>query len=111
MKILMATSEAVPYVKTGGLADMISALSLALAKQGHELRMVLPRYYAINRAELGLEPLEGPMGVPMGGREEWSGVYAGILPGSPQDNPVRTYFIDHENFFGRDGIYGVPSEP
>ncbi|MCL2233395.1 MAG: glycogen/starch synthase, partial [Treponema sp.] len=67
MKILMATSEAVPYAKTGGLADMVPALSLALARQGHEVCIALPRYYAINRTELELEPLEGPMGVPMGG--------------------------------------------
>ncbi|MDR1178211.1 MAG: glycogen/starch synthase, partial [Spirochaetaceae bacterium] len=38
MKILMCTSEAVPFAKTGGLADMVSALSLALAKLGHEIR-------------------------------------------------------------------------
>ena len=111
MKILMAASEAVPYAKTGGLADMVPALSLALARQGHEVCIVLPRYYAINRAELGLEALEGPMGVPMGGGEEWSEVCMGLLPGSPKDNPVQVYFIDHENFFGRDGIYGVPSDP
>jgi len=107
----MAASEAFPYAKNGGLADMVSALSLALAKQGHEIRMVLPRYYVINRAELKLEALEGPMGVPAGGTEEWSEVCTGLLPGSPPENPVRVYFIDHENFFGRDGIYGVPAEP
>jgi len=106
----MATSEAVPYVKTGGLADMVSALSLALAQQGHDVRMVLPRYYAINRSELGLTALEGPMGVPMGGREEWSEVYTSSMPGSAA-NPVRVYFIDHENFFGRDGIYGNAAAP
>ncbi|MCL2094083.1 MAG: glycogen synthase [Treponema sp.] len=111
MKILMATSEAVPYAKTGGLADMVSALSLALAEQGHEVVIVLPRYYGINKDELGLKLLAGPMGIPMGGGEEWSAVYTGLLPGSSSKNPVKVYFIDHENFFGRDGIYGVPSEP
>jgi len=129
----MASSEAVPYAKTGGLADVVSALSLALARQGHEVCLVLPRYYGINRTELHLEALEGPMGVPIGGKEEWCEVYSSTLPGSiasssvqasgpntkkkdfsgasqPSDS-VRVYFIDHENFFGRDGIYGVPSEP
>ena len=109
LKILMAASEAVPYAKTGGLADMVSALSLALARQGHEVRLVLPRYYCINRAEL--EALEGPMGVPMGGGEEWGEIYTGILPGSQKKNPIQVFFIDHEKFFGRDGVYGVPSEP
>ncbi|MDR0449651.1 MAG: glycogen synthase, partial [Treponema sp.] len=109
MKILMAASEAVPYAKTGGLADAVSALSLALAKLGHELRIVIPRYYSINREELGR--LEGAMGVPVGGGEEWCAVYTAEMPGSPEKNPVKVYFIDHENFFGRDGIYGTPWEP
>jgi starch synthase len=105
----MAASEAVPYAKTGGLADMVSALSLALARQGHEVRLVIPRYYGINKDELELEALEGPMGVPVGGGEEWCEVYQGTLPGGTK--PVKVYFLDHERFFGRDGIYGVPSEP
>jgi len=107
----MASSEAVPFAKTGGLADMVSALSLSLAKKGNEVRIVIPRYYAINKDELKLKALEGPMGVPIGGGEEWCKVYEGTLPGSGKKNPIIVYFIDHENFFGRDGIYGVPSEP
>jgi starch synthase len=109
MKILMTTSETVPFAKTGGLADAVSALSLALAKTGHDVRIVLPRYYSINRDTL--QKLEGAMGVPMGGWEEWSAVYTTTLPGSSKKNPVPVYFIDHELFFGRDGIYGVPTEP
>ena len=109
MKILMASSEAVPYAKTGGLADMVSSLSLALARQGHEICLVMPRYYEIDRSKL--KALEGPLGVPIGGGEEWSKVYTEIHPESHQKNPVKVYFIDHERFFGRDGIYGVPSEP
>jgi starch synthase len=109
MKILMTASEAVPFAKTGGLADVVSSLSLALAKLGHEVRIVLPRYYNIDRGRL--TPIEGPLGVPMGGREEWSAVYGTELPGSIKKNPVQVYFIDHEQFFGRDGIYGVPWEP
>ncbi|MDR3303763.1 MAG: glycogen synthase [Treponema sp.] len=108
MKILMAASEAVPFAKTGGLADVVSALSLALAELGHEVRIVLPRYYNIDRGKL--VQLEGPLGVPVGGREEWSAVYTTSLPGSSKKNPVAVYFIDHEQFFGRDGIYGVPWE-
>jgi starch synthase len=105
----MATSEAVPFAKTGGLADTVSSLSIALADLGHEVRIVLPRYYGIDRG--GLRQLEGAMGVHAGGGEVWSAVYVADLPGSPQKNPVAVYFIDHEQFFGRDGIYGVPAEP
>ncbi|MDR1986310.1 MAG: glycogen synthase [Treponema sp.] len=109
MKILMAASEAVPFAKTGGLADAVSALSIALAQEGHEIRIIIPRYYSINRN--ALRHLEGAMGVHMGGQEEWSAVYTADLPGAPAKNPVPVYFIDHEQFFGRDGIYGVPAEP
>ncbi|MDR2746565.1 MAG: glycogen synthase [Treponema sp.] len=109
MKILMAASEAVPFAKTGGLADAVSALSLALAKLGHDVRIVLPRYYCIDRSKL--TQLEGELGVPVGGGEEWSAVYTTSLPGSPKKNAVKVYFIEHEKFFGRDGIYGIPSEP
>jgi starch synthase len=109
MKILMTSSEAVPYAKTGGLADMVSALSLAVAKLGHDVRIVIPRYYSVNRESLTLLP--GPLGVPVGGGEEWSAVYTAVLPGSSRENPVQVYFIEHEKFFGRDGIYGTPAEP
>ncbi len=109
MKILMASSEAVPFAKTGGLADAVSALSLSLAKLGHEIAVVMPRFYSVDR--LRLNRLEGAMGVPVGDGEVWCAVYKTALPGSTAKNPVTVYFIDHEIFFGREGIYGTPSEP
>jgi len=109
MKILMVTSEAVPYAKTGGLADMVSALSINLAKLGHDVRIVMPRYYSVDRG--GLELIKGAMGTPMGGGiEEWSAIYTANMPGTDKKKPVKVYFIDHEIFFGRDGIYGTPLE-
>jgi starch synthase len=108
MKILMVSSEAVPWAKTGGLADTVSSLAAALSNLGHEVRIVIPRYYPVDRGKLAA--LEGPLGVPMGGCEEWGAVYTAELPGSPR-NPVAVYFIDHERFFGRDGIYGTAAEP
>jgi starch synthase len=109
MKILMVSSEAVPWAKTGGLADMVSALSISLAKLGHEVKIVIPRYYSIDRGSLELLP--GAMGTPMGGGiEEWSAVYYTDMPGTAKKNPVKVYFIDHEIFFGRDGIYGNAAE-
>ena len=123
MKIMMVSSEAVPFAKAGGLADMVSSLSLALAKQGHEVKITIPRYYCVDRT--GLKALEGPMGVPAGNfqtgnsppgnyapaGEEWCKVYSSALPGSSRKNPVEIFFIDHENFFGREGLYGSPAEP
>jgi starch synthase len=48
LKILFVASEAAPFVKTGGLGDVIGALPRALAKRGHELMVVLPKYSAID---------------------------------------------------------------
>ncbi|MCL2186131.1 MAG: glycogen synthase [Treponema sp.] len=108
MKILMVSSEAVPWAKTGGLADMVSALSISLAKLGHEVKIVLPRYYSINKDQLTLLP--GGMGTPMGGVEEWSAVYTTEMPGTTKRNSIDVYFIDHNKYFGRDGIYGNQTE-
>ena len=105
MKILMVTSEAVPFAKTGGLADAVSALSIALTELGHDVRIILPRYYKIDREKLELLP--EPMSVHCGFGEVWTGVYESVLPGK---TPVPVYFIDHEQLFGRDGIYGTPQE-
>ncbi len=105
MKILMVSSEVVPFAKTGGLADMVSALSIQLDKMGHDVKIVMPRYYKIDRKKL--EALPGAMAIAAGQVETWSEVYKTKLPGS---NNVEVYFIDHELSFGRDGIYGTPSE-
>ena len=105
MKILMVSSEAVPFAKTGGLADAVSALSVVLTNMGHEVKIVLPRYYKIDRKSL--IPLAGAMGVGVGGGEAWTEVYKTTMPGCPK---CEVFFIDHEQCFGRDGIYGVPGE-
>ena len=105
MKILMVTSEAVPFAKAGGLGDAVSALSRALERAGHDVRIVMPRYYGVDKA--ALEPMSGPLGVPVGAGEEWAAVYRGVLPASS----VPVYFLEHDRFFGRDGIYGDRAEP
>ncbi|MDD5930267.1 MAG: glycogen/starch synthase [Spirochaetales bacterium] len=105
MKILMVTSETVPFAKTGGLADAVSALALTLSKQGHDVRIVMPRYYKIDRAKL--KAIEAPLAVAAGTIETWVKVYESTLPNSK----VPVYFIDHEQCFGRDGIYGTKAEP
>lgn len=105
MKILMVTAETVPFAKTGGLADMVSALAIQLTKMGHDVKIVMPRYYKIDRSKLTL--LEGPMAIAAGQQETWSAVYTTTMPGCDK---LSVYFIDHEQCFGRDGVYGVPSE-
>jgi len=99
-KVLFVASEVVPFAKTGGLADVAGALPKALAKRGHEVIVVMPRYYSIDKGKLQHVP--GELGVPMGSMGElWAGVYESLLPGSD----VKIYFIDYEHFFGRGGLY------
>ena len=104
MKILMVTSETVPFAKTGGLADAVSALAITLKKQGHDVRIVMPRYYKIDRSKL--KPIDAPLAVAAGTIETWVKVYESTLP----NTQVPVYFIDHEQAFGRDGIYGTKTE-
>lgn len=102
LNILIAASEVVPFAKTGGLADVAGALPKALRALGHDVRVVMPRYYIVDKHKYALKPLEGSLGVPLGSLGEvWAGVFEGVLPGT--DIPV--YFIEHETFFGRNGLY------
>lgn len=101
----MVSAEVVPFAKTGGLADMVSALAIQLTKMGHDVKIVMPRYYKIDRKKL--QQLPGPMAIAAGQVETWSAVYYTKMPGC--DN-LPVYFIDHEGCFGRDGVYGTKSE-
>lgn len=109
MKILMITAEAVPFAKTGGLADAVTALAIALRKTGADVRIIMPRYYKIDRDKLEL--LDEPMAVHLSYKEEWTAVYKTDIPTGHKDYPsLPIYFIDHEQCFGRDGVYGTPFE-
>ncbi|MDQ7828829.1 MAG: glycogen synthase GlgA [Armatimonadota bacterium] len=98
MKVLFAVAEAVPYVKTGGLADVAGALPAALRGLGHDVRLVLPRYRAVSPA--GLDRAQ-PLRLPIGGRTVEGAV---LTTTSPAGVPV--YFVDCPPFFDRPGVYG-----
>jgi starch synthase len=102
LSVLIAASEAVPFAKSGGLADVVGSLPKYLRKLGHDVRVVIPRYYLIDRDKLALKELPGVLVVPMGVLgNEYCGVYEGRIPGT--DIPV--YFLEHEGYFGRRGLY------
>ena len=105
LKILMVTSEVVPFAKAGGLGDMVGALAGELRRQGHDVRIVLPRYYSVDIGRL--RRIGEPLGIPLGLREEWAALYVSRLP----DAEVPVYFLDHQQLYGRDGIYGTRTEP
>src|SRR5262245_33260138 len=96
MRILMVTSEVAPYAKTGGLADVAGALPRALARLGHELDVVMPRYRGITAGER-----IGRLPVTLGPQSLAADVYGATTGG------VRTLFIDHRGYYDRDYLYGV----
>lgn len=100
LSILIAASEAVPFAKSGGLADVVGSLPKYLRGLGHDVRVVMPRYYRIDREKLRLLP--GSLVVPMGLLgNEYCGVYEGRIP----DTDIPVYFLEHEGYYGRSGLY------
>ncbi len=99
-RILMITSEAVPFAKSGGLADMVSALSTALAYQGRDVRILMPLYGFLDDKELEVVSLNYP--VPFSNRAERASLFAGKLP----ESDVPVYFLKCDKYFNRTGIYG-----
>jgi starch synthase len=96
MRILMVASEAAPYAKTGGLADVVGALPRALSRLGHAVDVVMPRYRGIGAGEPA-----GTLTVPLVGRVVETAVRA------VSDGGNRTLFVDHEGYFDRDYLYGA----
>ena len=103
MKIMMISAEFSPFAKTGGLADAVSSLSIALKQLNHEVCVVLPRYYSINKENISLQIKS--MCVSAWNQDVFVDVY------TTKYNNVTVYFIDYEKAFGRDGIYGSAFEP
>ena len=106
MKILMVASEAVPFAKTGGLADVAGVLPKFLKKAGHDVRVVMPLYGSIDQQKFGIHPIPGAMGVWMGAIGElWCEVKESTLPNS--DVPI--YFIGFDQYYGRPQLYNEPN--
>ena len=101
MKILFAASECVPFVKTGGLADVVGALPKEIRKNGEDVRVILPLYKAIGAQ--WREKMQHVLYfyVNLGWRHQYVGVQKLEYEG------ITFYFIDNEQYFGRDYIYGL----
>jgi starch synthase len=96
--VAFVTSEMIPYVKTGGLADISAALPKALVRLGHRVSVILPRY-----RQVPFPPGEfaGSVHVPVDTQARSAGFYRQVRP-----DGVQAVFVEHPAFFDRDEPYG-----
>ncbi len=104
LRILYATSEVVPFSKTGGLADVAGALPEALAQLGHEVRVISPFYAALFHREHLTTPHESKSvtldfnGIPQSFKLRKPALWQG---------KAQHFFVEHPNYYARTGLYGA----
>ncbi|MEG1165845.1 MAG: glycogen/starch synthase, partial [Oscillospiraceae bacterium] len=104
MNILYAVSEAAPFIKTGGLADVAGSLPNALCKAGADTRVILPLYG--NIANEWREKMTFCLYTYI--QLAWRRQYCGLF--RLEHEGVCYYFIDNEYYFKRDQIYGCADD-
>lgn len=102
MKILIASSEIVPFAKTGGLADVTGALPRELEKLGHEVTVFMPAYQTVVNAGIEIEPVGVTLEIPLGIKLASGELLRGKLP----DSDVNVYFVKQDDYFDRPQLYG-----
>jgi len=100
----MVASEAAPFAKTGGLADVVGSLPFELKKQGGEVRVIMPKYSTISWELREQISHKCYFYVDLG----WRHIYCGIEQG--EYNGVIYYFVDNEAYFKRDRLYGYEDD-
>ena len=99
MKILFASSEVAPFIKTGGLADVAGSLPTALAESGHDVHVILPLYEKIAPQWREQMTFCKSFAVPLSWRKAYCGVF------SLEQDGVTYWFVDNEYYFKRDKLY------
>lgn len=103
MEIVFAASECVPFVKTGGLADVIGALPPELVRQGHSVTVYLPLFRPV-ALQLGKrKTLIESLTIPFAGYSR----FVSVVDGGVREG-VQFRFIDCPELFDRQGLYGLP---
>jgi starch synthase len=103
LNIVYLTSEAVPFAKTGGLADVCGTLPREVAALGHRCVVIMPAFRSIYRSGADIESTDISFAIPMAPRKLVGGrVLRSTLPGS--DVPV--WLIDQPQYFDRESLYG-----
>ena len=104
MKIAMIASEAVPFAKTGGLADVLGTLTTALERLGHELSLIVPAYRCALRSEFHVRELPHECSVAVGDRQEKVSVLHSTI-----GKAISVYLIRADRYYDRQHLYGSPA--
>lgn len=100
MKILFVVSECVPFIKSGGLADVAGSLPKELQRFGNDIRVMMPKYGAIENHWKSQMTKVAEWKVPVGWRNQFCGVE------QLEHDGIIYYFIDNEYYFKREAMYG-----
>jgi len=101
LNILLASSEVVPFAKTGGLADVCGSLPIELAKLGHSVAVILPAYRQTQYCGRPIEPLGIDFIVGIGGKTVTGHLLKSTLPG----DQVPVYLVQQDHYYDRDELY------
>jgi starch synthase len=103
VSVLIASSEIVPYAKTGGLGDVIGSLPGPLATQGAQVSLVMPAYRCVLDSHSGLQDARIPLQVSISDRLE-----AGTVLKTTNGDGIPVYLIRADKYFDREDLYGTP---
>jgi starch synthase len=103
LEVVVVASEAVPFAKTGGLADVAGALPPALERLGHKVSLIIPCHRTIWSSGMPVRATGISLDVPVGAKSIEGAVYRSHLPHSE----VPVYLIEQPRYFDRDGLYQV----
>jgi starch synthase len=103
LRVLMVASEAVPFAKTGGLADVVGALPFALKNLGVDVRVLMPYYAAVRQGKLPTLAVARELEVSLGTRLDMA---FDLM--APESEEYPFYFVQRDEFFDRSQLYGTP---
>jgi starch synthase len=103
VNILLATSEAVPFAKTGGLADVCGALPVELTRLGHKTAVILPAYRQTRYCGQPIRSLGIDFIVPIGSKMVTGHLLQSVMP----DGKTPVYLVEQDQYFDRDQLYSV----